>query len=62
MVKCNMKSTKKAEVVNWDEVIGKPENSPLYDPEEAAAVAANVREAEKMTWEELKRRAESCPP
>lgn len=45
----------------WDEVIGKPENSPLYDPEEAAAVAANVKEAESMTWAELKARSESCP-
>lgn len=62
MVKCNMKSKKKVEVVNWDEVIGNIKNSPLYDPKEAAAVAANVRKAAKMTWEELKRRAESCPP
>ena len=57
-----MKSKKKIEVVNWDEEIGGIKNSPLYDPEEAAAVAANVKEAETMTWEELKRQSESCPP
>ena len=57
-----MKSKKKIKVVNWDEVIGCVENSPLYDPKEAAAVAANVKEAERMTWEELKRQSESCPP
>ena len=57
-----MKSKKKIEVVNWDEVIGCVENSPLYDPKVAAAVAANVKEAETMTWEELKRQSESCPP
>ena len=55
-----MKSKKKIEVVNWDEEIGSIKNSPLYDPEEAAAVAANVKEAETMTWEELRRQSESC--
>lgn len=45
----------------WDEEIGKPENSPLFNPEEAAAVAANVKEAESLTWAELKARAEGCP-
>ena len=43
-----MKSKKKIEVVNWDEEIGGVKNSPRYDPEEAAAVAANVKEAESM--------------
>ena len=57
-----MKSKKKIEVVNWDEEIGGVKNSPRYDPEEAAAVAADVKEAETMTWEELKRQSESCPP
>ena len=57
-----MKSKKKIEVVNWDEEFGDIKNSPRYDPEEAAAVAANVKEAESMTWEELRRQSESCPP
>ena len=57
-----MKSKKKIEVVNWDEEIGDIKNSPRYDPEEAAAVAANEKEAESMTWEELRRQSESCPP
>lgn len=57
-----MKSKKKIEVVNWDEEVWDGNESPRFDPEEAAAVAANVKEAETMTWEELRRQSESCPP
>ena len=57
-----MKSKKKIEVVNWDEEVWDGNESPRFDPEEAAAVAANVKEAETMTWEELRLQSESCPP
>ena len=45
----------------WDEEVWDGHESPRFDPEEAAAVAANVKEAESMTWAELKAQSESCP-
>jgi len=47
--------------VDWDERIGSVYNSPLYTPEVEAAFRASVKEAESMTWEDLKRQAEGCP-
>lgn len=43
----------------WDEIIGSVHNSPLYSDEEEAWVSRNVKEAESMTWAELKAQAEA---
>ena len=42
----------------WFGTVGSKESTPCYDPSEAAAIAANVKEAETMTWGDLKRQAE----